>query len=595
MNTGSNTDCQPGTVLTGKAATARFIELLTGLQSATMQWRVSKGINFEEYFYAVSGTHEAVSRRLQKDQQEGRNIGMSIRSYRECGKLQSLGAVYLEFADEYSGYMDFLLQPDFIVCAGKASWTAYWLTASTDRSEINKLRYALSQHYEQETTRMPYAQPVPGFTWHEGGSAEEVTLIDFTGKHLGDYSHWEGLHTLEELHSGLKKNSKLIYRVDDPGWSQDRNFDPLADDKAPATSESYFPCYLDGEKSFAPTSSDLITNFLPDDALYMIYGATGSLKTFVMLDVVYSAASGKQLWSSPEDKAFSPRDRLKAVFLVGEGQAEFQNRVEAWKRHHGITQPLDVLNITAMPRFDSQSQLKWLIRTISNKLGYADVLVVDTLMEASAGFNISDPSNARDFILACKYLRRHLLCTVCLIHHTGKDHKGHLGAEHLKAAVDVVDKVEAKTAAHTTTVRIAQEKNRDRAKRHDVLLEATPVKIGLDESGTPITSLVLKRKSGQDASPGPDDDLLKTALDVLDNAKGGSSLSIQDLVEQVIDSASPALAGDARAKEAARLRRAISDLAKNGGLRPYAKRGGRGRTSPWLFKVSSSPNAIAAE
>ncbi|HKU65956.1 MAG TPA: AAA family ATPase [Rhizomicrobium sp.] len=597
MLTKSDADCAHGNTLTGREATARFVELLTGLQNATMRWHVSKGTNLEEFFYRVEGTHDALSRRLQKDQRADRNIGMWIGGHQERGQWQSLGAVYIEFGEEYSdGYIDFHLHPDFIVTAGKASWTAYWLTTSTDRSELRKLRHALAQHYEQETTRMYYARPVPGFDWHTEGDPAEVKLIDFTGKLLGDYSHWEGLHTLEDLSEGLAENSGLKFRADDPGYSSDRNYDPLADDASAASSESYFPCYLDGEQRSAPATNDLITNFLPDDSLYMLYGATGSLKTFVMLDVAYTAASGTQLWPNSGGPNFSASDRLKVVFIAGEGQSDFGRRVEAWKRHHGIVQRLDVLIVPVMPRFDSQTQLKDLVKTVSNKLGYADILIVDTLMEASAGFNISDPSNARDFIMACKYLRRHLLCSICLIHHTGKDHKGHLGAEHLKAAVDIVDKVEMKSASGTSkTIRIAQEKNRDRGKRGDIVLEAIEVEAGRGESGDPVTSLVLKRTAGQDAtSPSPKEDLQRVALRVLEERSGTGPLSIQELVAGMLDQLPAAnLTDDARQREVDRLRKVVSALAK-GALKAHAKRG-PGSTAPWLFELSKTPATIAAE
>ncbi len=598
MFTDSSNDNPSARILTGRDATARFIELLSSDQDATMRWCVCKSANLDEAFYRVEGSRNSLHRRLQKDQSAGRNIGLRIGSHAERGQWQSLGAVYVEFGDEFDDYIDFHLRPDFVVAAGRAFWTAYWLTTEADPSKLRDLRYALARHYGERTTRYARAQPVPGFKWIDRGECGETTLIDYTGKSLGDDSHFEGLHTLSEMYEGLSENAEL--RFTDQNLNLDKEFDPLENDDTAASSEGYFSCYMDGEEGSAIAGSDLVSNFLPDDALYMIYGPTGSLKTFVMLDLAYTAASGEELWpqssTSHSGAQFKAIDHLKVAFIAGEGQSDFHRRVSAWKKHHDITRKLDVLVINEMPRFDSQTHLRELIRTISNKLGYVDILVIDTLMEASAGFNISDPANSREFMLACKYLRRHLLSTVCLIHHTGKDRKGHLGAEHLKAAIDVMDKVEAKSnSSGPSIVRISQEKNRDHRLRADILLEAIEIDVGADQNGNPVTSLALKRQ-GNPGVPAfqRKDGVLGTAMRVLEDAKGTGPLSVQELVARMIDLLPAAnLAGKDRAKEVEKLRKAVSALAK-GGLTAHAKRG-LGKTAPWQFEITDSAKAMAAE
>jgi len=102
----------------------------------------------------------------------------------------------------------------------------------------------------------------------------------------------------------------------------------------------------------------IVKGLLPIESLSMIYGESGCGKSFWALDLGASVATGtsfmsgsditlpetpsaerKSIWDGAEVNTF-PGHAIKnpgaAFYVCAEGQAGLENRLCAWKKHHGI-------------------------------------------------------------------------------------------------------------------------------------------------------------------------------------------------------------------------------------------------------------------
>ncbi len=591
-----------GRELRGAAATRRFVELITCNAQTKMSWYVSPTTNLSRYLFVINDSFDRLARRLEKDQRASRNVGMDVHFFPHQHGTQRTSVACLEALDgEYYEDNDFPIPPDFVVWVSDNFWAAYWLlTSNENRSE---LEICLARHCEVKQSRYLHPVPVPGFLWHwQDMDPEEVVLIDNTGQSLGDISHYEGLHTFTEMMTSLQTEKELKRLTPDRHQpvleSTERTFGAVRI----AHQRGKFLGFRDGEYKPPVAGHDLIENFLPDDSLYMVYGNTGSFKTFAMIDVACSAACGSQLWTdenTPDSRLrFDIPAPLRVTFIAGEGQDNIHKRIEAWKAYRNIRRKLDVFVIHGMPSFQGDDDLNRLIATISDDFGYTDILIIDPLIEAATGYNINDPSSARHFATQCKRLQRHLLCSICLIHHTGKDGKDHLGAQDLLAVVDVSDKIVARrTKSDRTQICITNKKFRDGPIRPPFLLEAVPTRVAVRASGKVIDSVMLSRLSHSPEAPDvrSSDDIAESARKILAERRGTGALKSKELAKEIAERhASGPLADGDRAPAVELVRRTLNSLA-TGKLRKYARRAGTGKTAAWLFECPSSEPAMAAE
>lgn len=353
--------------------------------------------------------------------------------------------------------------------------------------------------------------------------------------------------------------------------------------------EEFFPAYLVAELDQIPDPTWLIRDVLPEKSLVMTYGGTGSLKTFLELDKALWGATG-QPWAASSDhdiEGFKVSRQLRTVIIAGEGASGIKRRVAAWAKRNGIlTDDLPVLIIPVMPRFRDDGDLNKLIRTIKNRLPNPDYVIVDTAMWAAAGLNLNLPADSQLLLSSFKEVMLKLNCSLNFVHHTGKDKKlGALGAENLKASVDVVDYVELKEKSRgRRKISVANQKMKDGELRDQIHMEAYAETLGTDEDGRPFSSLVLRRCHGSATADDGDEPRLELALEIIAENKGKMILNMSKMAEEMaVRYATEELTDGelAKATESMRnfLRREVT-----GGLAPYAHKAGKAQNAPWEFE-----------
>lgn len=367
---------------------------------------------------------------------------------------------------------------------------------------------------------------------------------------------------------------------------------PVNDDEAVPTDEDLFPAYLVGDLDSIPDPAWLIREVLPERSLGMHYGPTGSLKTFVELDKALWGAVGKT-WAEGADyklEGFKIARPLRTVIVAGEGARGIKRRIAAWAKRYGIaTKDLPILVVPVMPRFALGSDVGKLIRTIKVKLPNPDHVVVDTAMWAAAGLNLNLPADSQTLLSSFKQVMQALDCSLTFVHHTGKDRSsGQLGAENLRAGVDIVDCSElVERSAGRRKIKHTNQKMKDAELRRRVDFEAYPETLWKDEDGRPVSSLVLRRCPGperEDTDSGTNP-LFELALKEIAAHKGKAPLTMNALAEGMARRYATQELTDGelmKSKEGMRnyLKRAVA-----GELASYARKTGKAKNALWMFEL----------
>jgi hypothetical protein len=175
-----------------------------------------------------------------------------------------------------------------------------------------------------------------------------------------------------------------------------------------------------------------IDGLLPEQGLAMIFGASGSGKSFFTLDLAMAIARGVA-YGHDQRAVLAGR----VVYIVSEGAGGFRKRLRAYRTRHQLApgSPCARL-ITVAPNFMDAGDATELQAAIL-AAGGADVVVIDTLHASVSG---ADENSARDMGVVLGHCRALHVATgglVILIHHSGKDEeRGARGSSAIRAAMD---------------------------------------------------------------------------------------------------------------------------------------------------------------
>ena len=242
----------------------------------------------------------------------------------------------------------------------------------------------------------------------------------------------------------------------------------------------------------ATPADSLIAGIVGPEQLAMIYGESGSGKSFATFDMFAHYAMGRE-WLGHKVKGGA------CLYIAAEGRGSWANRVEAFCQHHQLDEEARVMIpfkfireninlgrtgngdvaavIDAAKRFADQVQLA------------VDLVAVDTVARATPGSNENDAADMGAFVANMDRVRTALKTTVALVHHSGKNAAlGARGHSSLRAAVDSELEVERVDKNRVLRVR----KSRDGTDDGEAQAFALAViEIGRDAEGAPITSCVV--------------------------------------------------------------------------------------------------------
>lgn len=227
----------------------------------------------------------------------------------------------------------------------------------------------------------------------------------------------------------------------------------------------------------------LVKHVIPAESIGMLFGASGTFKSFLALDGSLHVAHGMP-WLGRKT-AQGP-----VIYIAAEGGSGLWSRVHAWHRARGLKWgdvPFYVVPVALDLRADA-----WRVVEAAQVLGISPALVVvDTLSQTYSG-----EENSANEVAA--YLREIGLrfrslwaCAVLLVHHTGHNATERpRGSSAIRANLDFLLGVfrDEKEMLATLTC----EKQKDGDLFDDATFSLAVHQLGVDEDGDRVTSLVAR-------------------------------------------------------------------------------------------------------
>lgn len=180
----------------------------------------------------------------------------------------------------------------------------------------------------------------------------------------------------------------------------------------------------------------LIENYLETDALSMVFGPSGSGKSFAIVDMACCVATGTP-WHG------MPVKRGAVFYIAGEGHNGLARRFAAWQKARGVklddSVPLFKSNRAVMILDEGAAQaLSQEVARLVKETGHLpSLVVVDTLARNFGDGDENKQQDANRFIEHLDaYIRRVWQCNVMTAHHSGHDMDRARGSSAFKGAMD---------------------------------------------------------------------------------------------------------------------------------------------------------------
>lgn len=204
-----------------------------------------------------------------------------------------------------------------------------------------------------------------------------------------------------------------------------------------------------GELLRQPAQVWRVLRVVPGRGLVVLWGASGSGKTFTVLDLVCAIVRGMR-WAGR-------RTRRGAVSYVA-AEGHLRDRLDAYLQDNDLQAPdlsgLRVLD-SSVNLLDPTAGIDSLLaglREVVVEAGPLAIVVIDTLNRVMPGGDENSSEDMGAVIAAAKLIEREFDCVVLFVHHSGKDEaKGSRGHSSLKGATDAEISVKRDGDVRTVT------------------------------------------------------------------------------------------------------------------------------------------------
>lgn len=270
-----------------------------------------------------------------------------------------------------------------------------------------------------------------------------------------------------------------------------------AEEASPPTPAEPFPLLWYGD--IAPTLNNnwIVKNVLPAEAFATIIGHPGCGKSFAALNLALHIAAGIPWQGRKVNQGL-------VIYLAAEGQRGQFNRVEAWRRHHGIDSLQFAIIPVAINLRDREADVPRLTQTIAEAVEEAGMplvaLFVDTLNRTFGGGDENGPEMT-DYVDNVGRLKAEFGCSTIVVHHIPKNaeritERGH-GS--LRGAIETSLVVKADDETGRRTLHCSKQKDAEDGWTLQFALKS--VELGEDEDGDMVTSCVVVEDDGEGIAP----------------------------------------------------------------------------------------------
>lgn len=273
----------------------------------------------------------------------------------------------------------------------------------------------------------------------------------------------------------------------------------------------------------------LVKNFLPLAQLGVLFGESGSGKSFLAFDMAAAIARGVE-WNGYRV------NQGRVLYVVAEGRNGFVMRNKAYNEFHGLDDfAMDFIH-DVIPNLGNATDVRHLIEDMQ-QLGPFDLVILDTFAQVTGGINENSGEDMGKALGHCKKISLETGAMVLLVHHSGKDaSKGARGWSGMKAAADAELEVVASNALRS--VRVTKLKDGQEGAEH--LFSLKSVVLGKDIDGDDIASCVVEyngsggAKRSKKDKLGPRELMILDVLNTVAGFDGGDKVPRDTLIAQVM-------------------------------------------------------------
>jgi AAA domain len=314
--------------------------------------------------------------------------------------------------------------------------------------------------------------------------------------------------------------ARAIHLTDDMSNSAQPNVMRLADylgdtresvDAAPAVKL----LTLDQLRAQAGSVKWLVKHVIPSESVGLFFGASGTFKSFVAIDLALHIAHGipwlgKKTTQGP------------VLIIAAEGGVGLWRRIVAWHRTHNLTwkgAPVYVIPTSINLAADAI-----LVREAAQAAGITPALVViDTLAQTFSGEENSSQEVGVYLREIGLQFRECWQCAVVIVHHTGHvATERPRGSSALHAAVDFMFGVFRDEKEMLATISCSKQKDGELPLPASFAMRV--VELARDEDGDPVTSLVAR-------AIGSTDEMLDLMQSEATKGRGGKQQLLLQLVQ----------------------------------------------------------------
>jgi len=175
----------------------------------------------------------------------------------------------------------------------------------------------------------------------------------------------------------------------------------------------------------------LVEGVLANKGITSIYGASGSSKSFLAIDLCMNLALGNTWFDIPVTQA-------PVVYVALEGFSGVAKRLQGWSDHNKWYP--NNLEITREELLLAENKsVDRLINFYKGREFSGGIVIIDTLNNACPNIDENHAGAMGGVIYNLKRIQKELDCTVLIIHHSGKNEEnGMRGSSSLKASMDSV-------------------------------------------------------------------------------------------------------------------------------------------------------------
>lgn len=193
-----------------------------------------------------------------------------------------------------------------------------------------------------------------------------------------------------------------------------------------------------------PPPVPLAAGWFNRNSLAVLFSPAKKGKTFVAIDLAMSVATG-------QDWICGPAEPGMVVYCLGEGISGLHRRIQAWRTHHGNTDPARLAVLPHVPQLHDPGDVADFIEAVEGMA--PDLIVIDTLARATVGVEENSSKDMGEVVHQLDRIKDATGACVLVLHHTGKDTaRGTRGSSALTGAIDTGVEVRGDTRAMTLVV-----------------------------------------------------------------------------------------------------------------------------------------------